>query len=69
MRIEYLYEGIVQASYIKCVIFVHSEAVKVNMSVLVYCSRNVKFNKGYGFSVHCRYYSTRYNQRYKFVAL
>lgn len=69
MRIEYFYEGILQASYIKCVIFVYSEAVKVNMSVLVYYSRNVKFNKGYGFSVYCRYYLTRYNQRYKFVAL
>lgn len=43
-RILYFDEGIVQASYIKCVIFVYSEAVKVNMSVVVYYSRNVKFN-------------------------
>lgn len=64
MRIEYFYDGIVQTSYI----FVYSEAVKVNIPALVYYSRNVKFNKGYGFSVYCRYYSTRDNQRYKFVA-
>lgn len=45
MRIEYFYEGIVEASYIKCVIFVYSEAVTVNMSVLVYYSRNVSLIK------------------------